>query len=409
MLIIICIMGPQAIYQIRPYTFYISGIVIGMILAISSSVVLLNSSRILLNYALFLSGYLLGFFLGPVQMQYITIGLLLTIVFNYLFSDQPGNIYKFLVFAIFAFSISIYWYLSIPVLQFNEQFDYEDKVILASETQHHKLVVTQWQDDNWFFIDKLKNVSSIDEYLYYEPMTHAVFKIAKNINDILVIGGENGCLIREALKHEDVNSIEVVSYDTILLSLGMANQYYIEMNKKAFASKKVKIIQEDLLQFITDTNKKYDAIFIDLPDPRSLETNQYYTIEFYELIKNLLAEQGVMITQAGSPYFATEAYFTIGATIQEAGFNVLPIHNQILTLGEWGWYICSIDQQSSHMKDRLLVSKKLDIETRWFNHEAALLISAFGKTNADTFQTQVNSLDNPVVYQYYLKGTWDMR
>ncbi len=402
-------MGPQAIYQIRPYTFYISGIVVGMILVISSSVVLLNSSRILLNYTLFLSGYFLGSFLGPLQMQYIIMGLLLIFIINYILSDQLGNIYKFLVSAIFAFSFSIYWYLSIPILQFNEQFDYEDKVILASETQHHKLVVTQWQDDNWFFIDKLKNVSSIDEYLYYEPMTHAVFKIAKNIKNILVIGGENGCLIREALKYEDVKRIEVVSYDTILLSLGMANQYYIEMNKKAFASKKVKIIQEDLLRFIADTNKKYDAIFVDLPDPRSIETNQYYTIEFYELIKNLLVEEGVMITQAGSPYFATEAFFTIGATIQEAGFNVLPIHNQILTLGEWGWYICSIDQQSSHMKDRLLVSKKLDIETRWFNHEAAVLISSFGKTNTDTLQTQVNSLDNPVVYQYYLKGTWDMR
>ena len=119
-------------------------------------------------------------------------------------------------------------------------------------------------------------------------------------------------------------------------------------------------------------------------------------------------EDGVMITQAGSPYFATQAFYAIGQTIKSAGFDILPIHNQVLTLGEWGWYICSVSQDQGTMKEKILSSNEMDVSTRWFNQEAAFLITAFGKTYFDTLNVGINSIDNPLVHQYYLKGNWVM-
>lgn len=312
-----------------------------------------------------------------------------------------------------AISVSIFlcllgfWWFSLPIIYFDEQSDYEDKVIFSRETQYHEVVITQWHHDNWVFIDGLKNLSSIDEYLYYEPMAHSVSKVKERMEDVLVIGGENGCLIREVLKIGGVKRITVVSYDTLLRDLGRGNQYFLAMNKGAYNSDKVSLIQDDVLRYISNPIKKYDAIFLDLPDPKSVETNQYYTIEFYNLIRGLLNETGVMITQAGSPYFATQAFYAIGKTIRAAGFHVLPIHNQILTLGEWGWYICSMSQGSPELKEKLVRHKEFDFETKWFNDEAAYLISSFGKTYIDTLNVEINSLENPMVYQYYLKGNWN--
>ena len=360
------------------------------------------------NFVLMVVGYLVSQFLTPTLTQYFIFGCVTIFVVYFETSSYTNAFIRSSVLGIYILSMLGFWWFSSPIMYLQEQSDYEDKVLFATETQYHDLVITQWHDDHWVFIDKLKNISSIDEYLYYEPMTHGVFKVSDRIEEALVIGGENGCLIREVIKYDEVKRIDVISYDSLLRKLGMENPYFIEMNKKAFDHAYVHIIHEELLQYVYNSNEKYDAIFIDLPDPRSVETNQYYTFEFYNLIRNMLNTGGVMITQAGSPYFATDAYNSIGQTIREAGFNVLPIHNQILTLGEWGWYICSLDQHTDILKKRLLEQKESPVETKWFNQEAATLISSFGKTYTDSSDVHINTLDNPLVYQYYLKGNWNL-
>jgi spermidine synthase len=126
------------------------------------------------------------------------------------------------------------------------------------------------------------------------------------------------------------------------------------------------------------------------------------------MLKELLQDGGLMCTQAGSPYFATEAFYSIGQTIQTVGFHALPIHNQVLTLGEWGWYVCSSELMEEEIKSAILNAGEVPVPTKWWNPEAALLVTSFGKTYSDTLNIQVNSLENPLVYQYYLKGNWDM-
>ncbi len=410
LILLVCWLGPQLLYQIRPYTFYISGIALGCMLIVGFSTTLLSSiqpTKYQWNFILFLSGYIFGIFISLDILKYLIFGLsiIVAVYFSIILHLKP--IHQAFVYASFISSLILFWWFSTPIIYFEEQSGYEDKVLFTAETQYHKLVITQWHQDHWFFIDELKNIGSIDEYLYYEPMAHSVFKVAAGLEEVLVIGGENGCLAREILKHDQIKNIDVISYDTLLRNLGIENQYFVTMNKKAFSYEKVQIIHKDILQYISGETKKYDAIFIDLPDPRSIETNQYYTIEFYTIIRKVLADDGIMITQAGSPYYATEAFYAIGRTIEEAGFNALPLHNQILTLGEWGWYICSKNLKPEELKLRLIDKRELSIETSWFNQNATNLISSFGKTYSDTLHVPINSLDNPIVYRYYLKGNWN--
>lgn len=409
LLIAICWSAPQLIYQIRPYTFYISGFVVGsaVLLALSANT-LQGQPLSKWPFVIFIAAYLLGSLSNPDISQYLIAGLLLVYLGVYYYSNRPGFSLTLLLACSYLIAGQLFWQYSNPIVFYGEQKDYEDQVIYTTETQFHKLVITQWQNDQWFYIDKLKNLSSIDEYLFYEPMVHGVFSISENINKVLVIGGENGCLIREILKYEEVSKISAVSYDTLLRNLGMENQYYTSMNAESYEHPKVKIIDAYLLDFVSNSQEQYDAIFIDLPDPRSIESNQYYTIEFYTFLKKLLHKDGVMVTQAGSPYFATQAFFTIGNTLEKSGFHTMPIHNQILTLGEWGWYICSLEKDEETMKNQITDSNKTMVNTKWWNQEAAKLVSAFGKTYSDTLRLRINTLDNPLVYQYYLKGNWDM-
>ncbi len=408
-MLILGFLGPQFIYQIRPHTFFISGLAVGaIVLLILAGTIFqpVSSRKQILSIGSLLVAYALGFYLPYEIVQWLIFGLSILLVLYFIMTNPIRSMVTGSIVGAFVVSAMVFWGFSTPVIFHEAQAKYEDKVLFTTETQFHQLAITQWKNDYWFYIDQLKNLSSIDEYLYYEPMVHSVFTVADDVENALVIGGENGCLIREVLKHPELQRVDVLSYDSLLRNLAMENPYFTRMNKDAFSDNKVHIIHEDLLSSVSNATKKYDAIFIDLPDPRNIETNQYYTIEFYQLIKKMLRKDGVMITQAGSSYFATEAFYTIGQTLQKSGFSPLPLHNQILTLGEWGWYLCKKDRKSADIHKKLLSAEAPDVDTRWYNQDAARLITAFGKTHLDTMHVHVNSLDNPLVYQYYLKGNW---
>ncbi|NJN24544.1 MAG: hypothetical protein HC819_00340 [Cyclobacteriaceae bacterium] len=407
----ISITAPLFLYQIRPFTFYVSGIALLLVSVLATAGQLFShtgKTGFLGNIGALAVGVVLGFGLPFEVGRYILWALALFIVFFFLVYTRPGIQYLAIV-SIFLLAIFFgYRKYHTPIVWFEEQVNYEDKIVYSANTQFHKLVVTRWHHDYWFFIDQLKNLSSIDEFLYYEPMVHSLFTISQHQKKALVLGGENGCLLREVLKYPQITSIEVLSYDTLLRNIAIENPFFTRINNYAYANEKVRTIHKDLLSYLAESTDQYDLIFVDLPDPRSVETNQYYTIEFFALVGKMLTDGGVMITQAGSPYFATDAFVSIGHTLQRAGFYTLPIHNQILTLGEWGWYICSFDQNENKMQQRLVNTGKLPVDTRWYNREAASLISSFGKTNHDTSAVQINTIANPVVYRYYLQGNWEL-
>ncbi|MEL7145439.1 MAG: spermidine synthase, partial [Bacteroidota bacterium] len=147
-------------------------------------------------------------------------------------------------------------------------------------------------------------------------------------------------------------------------------------------------------------------IVIDLPDPGNLVSNQYYTTEFYQLCHASLTKEGVLVSQTGSPYFATRAFYTIKATMEHAGFQTIPYHNQILTLGEWSWIIGT----KGYLTRDVLMNADFDTgPLRWLNREAMQMMMSFGKVTSDTSNIKINSLKDPSTFIYYVQGNWSLQ
>ena len=97
-----------------------------------------------------------------------------------------------------------------------------------------------------------------------------------------------------------------------------------------------------------------------------------------------------------------------------AKFTTIPMHNQVLSMGEWGWIIGMKNTTISNheLKNRLEQLKFSNVPTKWINTEAMKLLTSFGKdrylSNDSPKQIEINKIHNPVLYQYYLKGNWDL-
>lgn len=302
-----------------------------------------------------------------------------------------------------------------PIIAWGEQTKYKDKVIYSEQTKYQNIVLTEWKDEHWLYLNGNLQFCSIDETMYHEPLVHPVMQLYSKPQNILILGGGDGCAVRELLKYPSVKTIDMVDLDGKMTDLGKEHPVLIDINNGSMSSSKLSVYNKDAyIHLEKDNSTFYDVIIIDLPDPRSVELGRLYSHEFYSLCNRKLRPNGILITQAGSPYFATKAFKCIEKTIASANFTTLPMHNQVLSMGEWGWIIGMKNTTITkpELKKRLESLSFSNIQTKWINTEAMKLLTSFGKDsylNKNTPKNiEVNKIHNPVLYQYYLKGNWDL-
>ena len=98
-------------------------------------------------------------------------------------------------------------------------------------------------------------------------------------------------------------------------------------------------------------------------------------------------------------------------TMGLADFTVLPYHNNIPTLGEWGW---CLGMRKEVVSNDTLKTKVMEIElppppTKYLNRDAIISMVNFGKGVLEKKdKLKVNTVLDPILVKYYKKGTWDV-
>ena len=301
--------------------------------------------------------------------------------------------------------------LAEPILLFGEQALYKDTVILAKQTPYQRLVVTRWRNDYWLYINGNQQFSSYDEERYHEPLVHPALALSGNRTEVLILGGGDGLALREVLKYSQVKSVTLVDLDPEMTSLAATHPVFLQLNAHALADPRVSVVNADAFAFLQDTAHLFDVIIIDLPDPNSAELARLYSLNFYRLCKKHLKRGGTLVTQATSPFFSRRAFVCIHKTMAEAGFSVLPYHNHIPTLGEWG-FVLGVDAElleAAALKETVQGLSFQEIETRFLNQETMIAMVHFGKdVFRDAGEIEVNRESRPVLPSYYRQGRWEV-
>lgn len=298
-----------------------------------------------------------------------------------------------------------------PVILYGEQRKYRDKVVYTRQTPYQKIVMTQWKAHHWLFINGQEQFSTFDEERYHEPLVHPAMKLAADHADVLVLGGGDGLAVREVLKHPGVASVTLVDMDPAMTELARTHPVLSGINGGALSDPRVRVVNEDAAEFMARDDRLYGVILVDLPDPDSVDLMHVYSKNFYSLLHRHLVEGGVMATQAASPYFAPRAFRCLVKTVRAAGFPVLPYHNQIPTMGEWGWVLGMKTRRldETGLKTVMMSRSFDDIDTRFINRDAMISMLHFGKGVLEPElleAVEVNTELNPVLYDYYLSGVW---
>lgn len=298
-----------------------------------------------------------------------------------------------------------------PIILFGEQHKYKDKIVYEEQTRYQKIVITQWKNDFWLFLNGSTQFSTYDEERYHEPLVHPAVSLLKERKDILILGGGDGLAVRELLKYPDVERVTVVDLDPAMTRLAQSHEIFLKINEGSLNSKRVKVINQDAYQFMQTSDTLYDAIIVDLPDPKSVSLSLLYSLGFYKMANKHLKPYGVLVTQSTSPLYSTKAFLCIKKSMEAGGFSVVPYQNSIPTMGDWGWNLgVKKDMMSPEkLRENLLKLDFSGLKTRFINRDAMTAMAHFGKGVLDeSDEIEVNTQSNPVLLKYYRQGDWDV-
>lgn len=270
---------------------------------------------------------------------------------------------------------------------------YRDDVILSKQTPYQKIVMTKHKDDVRLFLDGNLQFSSNDEYRYHEALVHVPMMYAKKHDRVLVLGGGDGLAVRELLKYNDIKEIVLVDIDKDMTDLCATDKQISKLNNNSLTNEKVKVINEDGYIYVKENQEKFDVIIIDFPDPNNESLNKLYTNVFYNYIKANLTEDGVMVCQSTSPYYAKKSFWCINKTIKSQFKNVIPYHLQVPSFGEWGFNVAFNTENER---------KELQVETKYLNSENINSMFNFGKDEIiDMNLIEKNDMFKPTLITYY--------
>lgn len=270
---------------------------------------------------------------------------------------------------------------------------YRDDVVLSKQTPYQKIVMTKHKDDLRLFLDGNLQFSSNDEYRYHEALVHVPMMYAKKHDRVLVLGGGDGLAVRELLKYNDIKEIVLVDIDKDMTDLCATDKQISKLNGNSLTNEKVKVINEDGYIYVRENQAKFDVIIIDFPDPNNESLNKLYTNVFYNYIKANLTEDGVMVCQSTSPYYAKKSFWCINKTIKSQFKNVIPYHLQVPSFGEWGFNV------AFNMENE---RKELQVETKYLNSENINSMFNFGKDEIiDINSIEENNMFKPTLITYY--------
>ncbi len=169
-----------------------------------------------------------------------------------------------------------------------------------SETAHQRLRVFENPTFGRILtLDGVVQVTEADNFIYHEMLTHVPILAHGAAKRVLIVGGGDGGMAREVLKHDSIEQVTMVEIDAGVVDF--SKKYLAAISDGAFDDPRLDLVINDGAVFMKQNADLYDIIIIDSTDPVG-PGEVLFTDHFYGHAKARLAKGGILVTQNGVPF-----------------------------------------------------------------------------------------------------------
>ena len=197
-------------------------------------------------------------------------------------------------------------------------------IVHYQNSQYGNISVIENEGQYIFFQDGIPNIiTPIPDIPFVEEFVHLPLLAHPEPREILILSGGAGGVINEALKHPSVETIEYAELDPLIIDL--IRKFPTPLTESELNDSRVIVRHMDGRLLIKRTPKKYDLILIGVTDPSNLQTNRFYTKEFFSLARERLNERGILVLGlSGSLSYATDELQNLNSSIFHTLKSVFP-------------------------------------------------------------------------------------
>ncbi|MBD1547114.1 polyamine aminopropyltransferase [Roseibium aggregatum] len=200
-------------------------------------------------------------------------------------------------------------------LKFNEtlhpgvevSYSCED-ILYQDRTEHQDLVLfTNPVFGKVLMLDGITQVTTADEFIYHEMMSHVPILAHGAARNVLIVGGGDCGLAEEVLKHASVEKLTQVEIDASVVEF--SREHFGEFNTGVLDDPRFDLVIADGMKFVAETDRRFDVVIVDSTDPQGPGAI-LFSQDFYDSVHRCLTPGGVLVTQNGVPFLQRQELVT---------------------------------------------------------------------------------------------------
>ena len=179
-----------------------------------------------------------------------------------------------------------------------------ERQLYSGKSEYQQIDVFESPELGRFLVlDGFLMLTEKDEFIYHEMISHVAMAVHPNIKNVLVIGGGDGGVVRELVKYDSIEHIDLVEIDGKVVEV--CKEFFPSITA-SLQDSRVKVYNKDGLRFVRGCQNCYDLIIVDSTDPFG-PGEGLFTLEFYGNCYKALKEDGILVNQHESPFYAEDA------------------------------------------------------------------------------------------------------
>ncbi|KAM5486783.1 putrescine aminopropyltransferase [Microsporum canis] len=253
----------------------------------------------------------------------------------------------------------------------HEKSKYQD--VLVFESSDHGTVLV---------LDNVIQCTERDEFSYQEMITHLAMNSHPNPKKVLVIGGGDGGVLREIVKHDTVEEAVLCDIDEAVIQV---SKKYLPGMSVGFQHPNAKVHVRDGFKFLEEQKNQFDVIITDSSDPEG-PAEVLFQKPYFELLHGALREGGVISTQGSENQWLHLSMITELKKLMREVFPVVEYaYTTIPTYpsGQIGFLVaCKDSERNVREPVRTWTREEEDKLCRYYNqeiHRASFILPNFAR------------------------------
>ncbi|NYZ61899.1 polyamine aminopropyltransferase [Luteimonas deserti] len=234
---------------------------------------------------------------------------------------------------------------------------------------------TDW--GNVMLIDGAMMVTTRDNFLYHEMMSHPALFTHAAPKTVVIIGGGDCGTLREVLRHPGVE--KAVQCDIDEQVTRMAEKYFPELCESN-SDPRAEILFDDGIAYMANCAPgSVDIVIVDSTDPVG-PAEGLFNKAFFESCHRALKDDGILVQQSESPLVLLDLIKAMRAEMGKAGFTTFQTLPFPQPCYPTGWWSCTLARKGQGFDFREEDARAKPFETLYYTadiHKGAQSLPPF--------------------------------